>query len=81
MSDDAERLRSIARQLLALADDMERNPRIITSRASTVQDIHCEGEDRKNVYNTLGYLARKGKIVRLGYGRYKLNSNPDGEMR
>jgi hypothetical protein len=41
----------------------------------TVKNLLSAGP-RKQVYNTIGYLTRKGKIVRVSYGRYRLNMAP-----
>lgn len=45
----------------------------------TAADLRREIADRgveaepKEVYNAIGYLARTGKLVRVGYGRYLVN--------
>ena len=43
---------------------------ISTRRAFKVADVlHCGPS--KQVYNVLGYLTRRGKIRRVGYGEYE----------
>lgn len=32
--------------------------------------LRAKGASQKEVYNAVGYLARKGKIQRLSYGKY-----------
>lgn len=36
---------------------------------------------RKEVYNAIGYLARRGRIVRQRYGRYAVAALPEGGAR
>ncbi|MBZ9753899.1 hypothetical protein LB524_01240 [Mesorhizobium sp. ESP6-5] len=44
----------------------------------TVAEVRQHVEDRvgaapKEVYNALGYLTRKGRLKRIGYGRYEVD--------
>ena len=48
-------------------------------REWTVEDVKKEVDasgvsaSAKDVYNAIGYLARKGHVRRIGYGRYLVN--------
>jgi len=39
------------------------------------RDVHAQGvtAEAKEIYNALGYLKRKGKIQRVGHGRYMVD--------
>jgi hypothetical protein len=50
---------------------------IATKAKFTVGDVaHCG--PAKQVYNVLGYLTRRGRISRIGYGKYE-TTNPPSE--
>lgn len=42
------------------------------------KDVHAQGvpAEPKEIYNALGYLTRKRKIQRIGYGRYIVEGIP-----